>query len=253
MEGEQVDHLQREAHVQRLHKWGAHQFAGRLSASQYFAAYDLVQRFVRTDARALDWGTGEGHFSAFLLSQGMQTTGLTLDAECLLSQHLQDAYGERYTLVRDASAVRTLPFSDGHFDLVTSIGVLEHVRETGGDEAASLREIVRVLRPGGIFLCYHFPNRYSWIEAITRNLSNKHNHPYKYSRKDLLGLLHDAGLEVLETRRYGFLPRLLTMRLPSALRDSRRFSAFYEASDRFLSTALSLICQNHYAVARKPG
>jgi len=246
-----LDDRQRETLLEHLKVWGANQFAGRISASQYFQAYDLVQRFVAADARALDWGCGEGHFSAFLLASGMQTTALTLDASCLLSSHLAAAHGARYRLVSSAEAVRTLPFVDAHFDLVTSIGVLEHVRETGGEEAASLAEIARVLRPGGIFLVYHFPNRYSWIEAITRHLKSKHNHIYKYSRHDLRNLLHTAGLEILETRRYGFLPRLLTQKLPPAMQDSPRLAAAYNGVDRFLSAVLSWFCQNHDAVARK--
>ncbi|MBQ4132690.1 MAG: methyltransferase domain-containing protein [Desulfovibrionaceae bacterium] len=45
-----------------------------------------------------------------------------------------------------------------------SIGVFEHVHETGGDQLASLKEISRVLKPEGFFLCFHLPNKYSWVE-----------------------------------------------------------------------------------------
>jgi SAM-dependent methyltransferase len=41
-----------------------------------------------------------------------------------------------------------IPFPDGHFDLVASVMVLEHV----ADPAAYFREVARVLRPGGVFV-----------------------------------------------------------------------------------------------------
>ena len=235
----------------RLRDWGAHQFSSRISASQYRKAYDLVDRFVPPDGTALDWGCGEGHFSAYLLSHGMQVVGLTLNDDTLLAAPLAKKYPSQYELVADATAVRTLPFPDAHFDLVTSIGVLEHVRETGGNEADSLREIVRVLKPGGLFLCYHFPNRYSWIEAITRHIKSKHNHIYKYSRREMNQLLTDADLSVEETQRYGFLPRLLTMKWPAAIRESAPAEMIYNAFEAGLSTVLPWFCQNHYSVARK--
>lgn len=52
-----------------------------------------------------------------------------------------------------------LPFPDASFDVVISDQVFEHVM----DYPSTLREIHRVLRPGGAFL-HIFPSRYSLIE-----------------------------------------------------------------------------------------
>jgi len=41
-----------------------------------------------------------------------------------------------------------LPYADGSFDVVYSVSVLEHVPT----RSAVLRELVRVLRPGGLFV-----------------------------------------------------------------------------------------------------
>lgn len=63
-------------------------------------------------------------------------------------------------LFGDAQA---LPFADASFDVVLSGGLLEHFREP----AAVVREMVRVLRPGGLFYADIVPRKtslYRWSE-----------------------------------------------------------------------------------------
>ena len=45
-------------------------------------------------------------------------------------------------------AVEALPFADGTFDLVTCLDVIEHTP----DDGATLRELLRVTRPGGLLI-----------------------------------------------------------------------------------------------------
>lgn len=58
---------------------------------------------------------------------------------------------------------RSLPFESGSFDVVLSGGLLEHFREP----AEVIREMVRVLRPGGLFYADIVPRKtslYRWAE-----------------------------------------------------------------------------------------
>lgn len=38
--------------------------------------------------------------------------------------------------------------------------------QCGGEELASLAEIRRILKPGGLFFCYHFPQKSGWVERV---------------------------------------------------------------------------------------
>lgn len=87
--------------------------------------------------RVLDIGAGTGHQASLLQSLGYQVTAVDLPAS--------DYAGQRVFPVIDYDG-RTLPLPDGVFDVVFSSNVLEHV----SDIAALLREMHRVLAPGGV-------------------------------------------------------------------------------------------------------
>jgi len=161
-----------------------------------------------------------------------------------------DAPDYQFTAGSAAEPVK-LPYADASFDAVASIGVLEHVRQTGGNEPATLQEIERVLRPGGVFVCYHFPNRASWIELAASLRRGKHHHPYRFARADVERLTRDAGLELLHVERYALLPRNSLQRLPESLATSHGFARAYDRADDVLGRVLAPICQNWCFVARK--
>lgn len=91
--------------------------------------------------RLLDVGCGKGRFGAHLARRGAEVVGLDRSAGMLA----QASYPGR---VR-ASAAR-LPFADSSFDGAFAVEVFEHLPRPAW--AACLREIGRVLRPGGRFV-----------------------------------------------------------------------------------------------------
>ncbi len=137
------------------------------------------------------------------------------------------------------------------FQTVLSIGVLEHVRETGGTEQESLREIHRILENGGRLICCHLPNRRSPIEALSRLLPGRYHHQYLFSRSQITALLESAGFEVERITLYGALPRNLFSGRLRWLGDQFLLCGCLEALDWLLSMALRPFCQNIAVVARK--
>jgi SAM-dependent methyltransferase len=102
-----------------------------------------------------------------------------------------------------------LPFENGSFDTVLSCGVLEHVP----DPAGSLREIRRILRPGGMFYVANLPNRYSYTERGARLLGRYYHGQLPddrvYTVATAQALLEGQGDRVTEARRVHMLPLTL--------------------------------------------
>lgn len=98
--------------------------------------------------RALDLGCGTGVVSIALAARGFEVVGVDHSKEMLsiAERKMTDRVvtGSCRFLVGD---VRNLPFEDGAFDCVTCQGLLHHLPEM----ESCLRELDRVLRPGGSF------------------------------------------------------------------------------------------------------
>ena len=80
-----------------------------------------------------------------------------------------------------------LPFCDGAFDIVAMLGVLEHV--TG--DAAMLREVRRVCRPGGRILVLTSAFMFLWSRHDEAN-----GHVRRYTARELRQKVRRAGLRV---------------------------------------------------------
>jgi SAM-dependent methyltransferase len=111
------------------------------------AAGERVLRDVLVD------GCGVGAYVERLIPHAGRVVGLDIETErvCEARQRLDQVHLRADFL---GGAGEYLPFPDGSFDLILSHEVLEHVQ----DDRAALREMVRVLRPGGR-LALFCPNR----------------------------------------------------------------------------------------------
>jgi SAM-dependent methyltransferase len=66
--------------------------------------------------------------------------------------------------------VRFLPFENCIFDLVTSISVFEHIAPEKGGDLPAIREVTRVLRPGGVLILTVPFSREYFAEYVTRSV-----------------------------------------------------------------------------------
>jgi ubiquinone/menaquinone biosynthesis C-methylase UbiE len=151
----------------------------------------LAGRLIRRDAfdvrgckRILDAGCGNGRYSKFLLCEA--------DADALITgfdysqQMLQRARkrlrNDRVTHV--AADLTRLPYPDAGFDAIVCGWVLEHLP----DPRPGLRELARVLRPGGKLLLLTTEDTFTgaWCSRLW--------HCRTYNRQELRKVAEECGL-----------------------------------------------------------
>ena len=181
--------------------------SNRYSIDDYRQMADEIKA-VAGAGRLLDWGCGYGHMSYLLDRRGFDVTGLTAPDENNLSESWNLVIREERLDVTIAKDDVALPFEDETFDVVLSCGVLEHVP----DEAGSVREIARVLRPGGRFFIYQLPNWLSAVEWLSEHFVGV-AHERRYRLREACDLLATAGFSVSSTRHGSMIPKNLD-RLP---------------------------------------
>jgi SAM-dependent methyltransferase len=145
----------------------------------------------------LDWGAGFGQLSYLLAARDCAVTSYDIGAPGTYPLPIEPIR----TIIRDEHPSR-LPFTDESFDVVVSCGVLEHVP----DDAASIDEIHRVLRPHGLFAVYNLPQRWGYIELLVRTLKLGYTHERYYTQVGVRRLLAAHGFKVSWMRRSNMLP-----------------------------------------------
>lgn len=114
------------------------------------------------DARVLDAGCGDGVLTCAMASRGARAIGIDPDPAMLNAAR---ARAERAGANADFmdGRIERLPFADASFDVVVAVTVLCFV----SDASAALREMARVLRPGGRLVLGEL-GRWSLWAAIRR-------------------------------------------------------------------------------------
>jgi len=120
--------------------------------------------------RVLEVGCGRGTMSAYFADNGFECTLLDSSVSAIENaRRFFAAYGLQARF--DVGDAMSLPYDDGAFDIVFSIGLLEHFV----DIATALSEQIRILSSGGLFLGYVVPHYsgniqkgYNWINDLLK-------------------------------------------------------------------------------------
>lgn len=167
--------------VEQSHWW----YAGRRQILRSFL--ERLCRKLESDARRdqrgplniLDVGCGTGA-NLEMLSEFGEAEGVDISAEAL-----SFCRGRGLIKVREGEAEH-LPYPDTSFDLVTGLDVVEHL----DNDLAGLREMRRVLRPGGYTLL--FVPAFMFLWGVQDDVSH---HRRRYTITGLKRVVREAGFE----------------------------------------------------------
>ncbi len=149
----------------------------------------------RPDWAALDVATGTGHTALAVAPHVGSVVGIDLTPEMLAEAERLRAERAVGNVVFRQGDVHRLPFGDGSFDLVTCRRAAHHF----SDIALALREIRRVLRPGGCLLIDDRSVAEDDFADQCMNLLDWHHdesHVREYRASEWRRMLADCGLAV---------------------------------------------------------
>lgn len=157
---------------------------------------------------ALNLGTGEGDYDRMLAEYTRELIGCDVNAEDIAyaAQLNKGVLNLRY----ETNDALQLSYPDGHFDLIVSSEVIEHV----GQPARMMQEIARVLAPSGVvvmtFPSREFPFTYDPVNRIGQWLGTPSDreyvisqgayafgHEYLIGSADFKRWADEAGLEIV--------------------------------------------------------
>lgn len=186
-------------------------FNGFLDRYQRMAFQRLTRDVDFSGKRVLDIGTGVGRWARVFLERGAaHVTGVDLDPARLAAarSRMPDGVASFQQMSIDG-----LAFAPATFDVVNSVTVLQHVdNET---KRRALRELGRVLRPGGHAILFELTD-----------MSDDAPHVFPVPALEWTSMCRDAGLRLDRTTGDQYIPLI---RLGKAAMSRRRIDTFKQA------------------------
>ncbi|BBX20095.1 SAM-dependent methyltransferase [Mycolicibacterium duvalii] len=171
----------------------------------------IIARYCRISGRWLDCGSCDGEYTAGLEEHGAHTV-VGVEADPGRTEAARGRWASRPGVEFIAASAEALPYPDGHFDGILLNEVLEHV----ADQECVLRELRRVLAPGGVLVVFS-PNRWFPFEGhgirlggwnvsspvpfvpwLPRQLSLRVMKARNYWPRELRALIAAAGFDVVD-------------------------------------------------------
>lgn len=151
------------ASAARYQEFGTRDYFDAIEAYRYETESPWIKRLIGFDSykgkRLLEVGFGTGTDLVQFARGGAEVTGVDLTPRSI---EIARRRFEVYALTGEFAIgdSENLSFDDSSFDVVYSFGVLHHTPDTQG----AVREIHRVLKPGGkaIVMLYHRSSLYYW-------------------------------------------------------------------------------------------
>lgn len=151
----------------------------------------IINRYTRPPRLILDLGCGIGQSSWMLGQAGFRVVGLDISFLFIRESKEKEAPGLKFVV----GDTLQLPFAKGHFDVVGSFHLIEHVP----DVEKALKEMVRVTKPGGLIIILG-PNMLSpvhQLHSFIYSLINRKDRRIIWGQTNLLFIVKDFFKNIL--------------------------------------------------------
>lgn len=160
-----------------------------LQVRDYATTRDFLAGLFPRRGRLVEIGCGLGFLLDYFHRDGWQVLGV--DPDRLMARHAEEVLGVKVSTTTLTQAA----LDEAAFDVVLMMNVIEHLH----DPAATLRDIHRLLKPGGV-LVVETPRLDNWTFRLLgrreRNIACE-GHVYFFTTRTLCALAKKAGLAVL--------------------------------------------------------
>ncbi len=147
--------------------------SNNVTVKRCFFAYEYASEYVKNKTTA-DIGCADGYGTQFLADYSHKTTGVDYSNETV--KIANEKHKNKKNLNFISSSVPPLPFEDNSIEVITAFQFIEHIE----DRLGFIKEVNRVLKPGGTFLC-STPNIKM---SIARNPFHVHEYTFDEMRKE---------------------------------------------------------------------
>jgi SAM-dependent methyltransferase len=166
-----------------------------------------VMRF-QAGGSLLEVGCGGGYFLAAAREAGFRVRGVEPDPTAV--KFVRENYG----IAVEQAFIEASEATNDAFDVVFHVDLMSHFP----DPVAALTAMTRRVRPGG-YLCFEVGGQGALANSYyrARGSAGYPHHLWLYEERALRTLLENAGLEVVEIRRFGLLASMLLLNVGQAI------------------------------------
>jgi ubiquinone/menaquinone biosynthesis C-methylase UbiE len=161
--------------------------SNNVTVQRCFFAYEFARDYIRGKDTA-DIGCADGYGTTYLADYTQTTVGIDYSETTI--NEARRKHAQKNNLSFKPGKVPPVPLPDNAKDVVTAFQFIEHIE----DRIGFIRDVYRVLKPGGAFICTT-PNIKM---SIARNPFHVHEYTFEEMKKEIASVFDEFEIRGLQ-------------------------------------------------------